>query len=208
MKSNQKSEASTTNAKEKATKEKTESQPASSIATDVNKKTKKTQQKDSSTSSAQGLAALKSLIAKAAAGTLSSKSSSTKTSTEAAVKNDDKSEILSATKLSDDEQPKISSGSNATNQEKTSTSTSTSTSISTSTSTSTGLQGDVGVQENDYWMEEKLKMQNTPAYQSFQKGAMLKKNLTSKGTSPPPQTISTQVCDSRALSCLTTTMMT
>lgn len=154
-----------------------ESQPAVSSSqqqTDVKQKTKtKTQQtKDSSNSSAQGLATLKSLIAKAAAGTLNSKSSTTKSSTTeaAAVKNENKTEKPLA-----DDQPK-------TNPTKT-----------TSTSTSTGTHEDVGIQENDYWMEEKLKMQNKPAYQSFQKGAMLKKSLTSKGTSPPPQTISTQV---------------
>lgn len=48
-------------------------------------------------------------------------------------------------------------------------------------------------EENDYWTEEKLKMQKDPAYQSFKKGLVKKNSTSSKGTSPPPQTISTQV---------------
>lgn len=187
-----------------------ESQATSSNQTD-GKKTKKVQQKDTattvtsaSTSPAHGLAALKNLIAKAAAGTLSSKSSSNKIYADVATKSEDKDEYSKSSP------PKSPSGERAndikgsppssgktkvtTSTSTTSTSVTTGTSTSTSTSTATGnSKEDVSAQENDYWMEEKLKMQNTLSYQSFQKGAMLKKNLTSKGTSPPPQTISTQV---------------
>jgi hypothetical protein len=125
---------------------------------------------------ALGLAALKSLIAKAAAGTLSSKSSVAKSQNETATKTEDHSEV-----------------SVPSNKAVSSVGKSTAT-TSTSTSTSTAVDSnDDPIQENDYWLEEKLKMQNTVAYQSFQKGALLKKTLTSKGTSPPPQTISTQV---------------
>lgn len=66
----------------------------------------------------------------------------------------------------------------------------------TSTSTSTGTDPEPIEKlsaDNDYWQEEKVKMENAQSYQSFQKGSILKKSLTSKGTSPPPQTISTQV---------------
>lgn len=70
-------------------------------------------------------------------------------------------------------------------------------STSTSTGTSTGTDPEpiekCTLTDNDYWQEEKVKMENTQSYQSFQKGSILKKNLTSTGTSPPPQTISTQV---------------
>jgi hypothetical protein len=127
---------------------------------------------------ALGLAALKSLIAKAAAGTLSSKSSVAKNQNETATKTDDHSEVSVPPNKA------VSSVGKST----------ATTSTSTSTSTSTAVDSnDDPIQENDYWLEEKLKMQNTVAYQSFQKGALLKKTLTSKGTSPPPQTISTQV---------------
>lgn len=123
---------------------------------------------------ALGLAALKSLIAKAAAGTLSSKSSVAKSQNETATKTDDHSEVSVPPNKA------VSSVGKST--------------TTTSTSTSTAVDSnDDPIQENDYWLEEKLKMQNTVAYQSFQKGALLKKTLTSKGTSPPPQTISTQV---------------
>lgn len=123
---------------------------------------------------ALGLAALKSLIAKAAAGTLSSKSSVAKSQNETATKTDDHSEVSVPPNKA------VSSVGKST--------------ATTSTSTSTAVDSnDDPIQENDYWLEEKLKMQNTVAYQSFQKGALLKKTLTSKGTSPPPQTISTQV---------------
>ena len=55
--------------------------------------------------------------------------------------------------------------------------------------------------EIDYWEQEKVKMQMTPSrYQGFQgvqqpQQAQSKKNVVSKSTSPPPQTISTQVND-------------
>ena len=161
------------------------------------KKTKKVQQKETttSTSPAHGLATLKSLIAKAAAGTLSSKSSSSKIYGDVVTKSEDKDEYskLSPPKSPSDVRGKELKGSPP-GKAKTKTSSTTSTSTTnTSTSVVANSNEDVGVQENDYWLEEKLKMQNTLAYQSFQKGAMLKKNLTSKGTSPPPQTISTQV---------------
>ena len=161
------------------------------------KKTKKVQQKETttSTSPAHGLATLKSLIAKAAAGTLSSKSSSSKIYGDVVTKSEDKDEYSkpSPPKSPIDVRGKELKGSPP-GKAKTKTSSTTSTSTTnTSTSVVANSNEDVGVQENDYWLEEKLKMQNTLAYQSFQKGAMLKKNLTSKGTSPPPQTISTQV---------------
>lgn len=63
----------------------------------------------------------------------------------------------------------------------------------TSTSTGTEPMEKQTSTDNDYWQEEKVKMENAHSYQSFQKGSILKKSLTSKGTSPPPQTISTQV---------------
>lgn len=174
-----------------------ESQSVSPDLSNADRK-KNDQQKDAAkvaaaTSPAQGLAALKSLIAKAAAGTLSSKSSVTKSHNETATKTDDNIEVSS----------KLSSGEHSTNSKESLSSniiaggkskSNATTSTSTSTSTSTALDSnDDATQENDYWLEEKLKMQNTVAYQSFQKGALLKKTLTSKGTSPPPQTISTQV---------------
>ena len=174
----------------------TESQSVSpDLADDRNKKND--QLKDAKvatvTSPAHGLAALKSLIAKAAAGTLSSKSSVAKTQNEAATRTDDHSEVSS--KHSSGEQTKNSKESVPPSKAVSSVGkSSATTSTSTSTSTSTALDSnDDPIQENDYWLEEKLKMQNTIAYQSFQKGALLKKTLTSKGTSPPPQTISTQV---------------
>ena len=45
----------------------------------------------------------------------------------------------------------------------------------------------------DYWSSEKKKMEQKASYLTFHQDAQLKKNLTSKSTSPPPQTISTQV---------------
>lgn len=158
-----------------------ESQPLSSSQTDVSK-SKKAQSKDSS--AAQGLAALKSLIAKAAAGTLTSKSSTVKSSSGSKIYDS----VEKSTKPSGEEIGKIQIESKPITvslEKKT-----------TSTSTAVGpneTRLDSPVQENDYWLEEKLKMQKAPTYQSFQKGVQLKKNLTSKGTSPPPQTISTQV---------------
>lgn len=130
----------------------------------------------------QGLAVLKNLIAKAAAGTLGSKSSST-------------------TKINSTDEPKMTpSEPKVMTQPSLHVETSTKCSMEVQTETlfevtgtKTGKDEAIG-QESDYWLEEKLKMQNAPAYQSFQKGAQMKKSLTtSKGTSPPPQTISTQV---------------
>ena len=128
----------------------------------------------------QGLTVLKNLIAKAAAGTLGTKNSSTKISTETTTTDELKITPKSSPLLSD--QPKLAQKSTMEVQTE-----------SIGVSTETTNKDDAVGQENDYWLEEKLKMQNAPAYQSFQKGAQLKKNLTSKSTSPPPQTISTQV---------------
>uniref|UniRef100_A0A0P4ZW10 E3 ubiquitin-protein ligase RNF31 n=1 Tax=Daphnia magna TaxID=35525 RepID=A0A0P4ZW10_9CRUS len=182
-------------------KERAESQSVSPNLAEPNKR-KNNQEKGetkvtATTTPAQGLAALKSLIAKAAAGTLSSKSSLTKTQDETTTKIEKKVENIesSSQKIRSSDQAKNAPSSSkivVSSVLKPSKATvSTSTSTSTCTSTATEPAEDVA-QENDYWLEEKLKMQNTAAYQSFQKGALLKKNLTSKGTSPPPQTISTQ----------------
>ncbi|XP_057368613.2 E3 ubiquitin-protein ligase lubel-like isoform X2 [Daphnia carinata] len=178
---------------------KAESQSVSPNLAEPNKR-KNNQEKGetkvtASTTPSQGLAALKSLIAKAAAGTLSSKSSLTKTQDETTTKMEKKVENVesSSQKIRSSDQTKSTPSSSkivVSSVLKPSKAT-VSTSTSTCTSTATEPAEDVG-QENDYWLEEKLKMQNTAAYQSFQKGALLKKNLTSKGTSPPPQTISTQ----------------
>jgi hypothetical protein len=129
------------------------------------------------TSPVHGLAALKNLIAKAAAGTLSSKGSVVKTHNETTTKTDDNVEISS--KLSSSEQTHNSKESVPSNKVVSSVGKSNATtSTSTSTSTSTAHDSnDEATQENDYWLEEKLKMQNTVAYQSFHKGALLKKNL-------------------------------
>ena len=52
----------------------------------------------------------------------------------------------------------------------------------------------VGTEDSlDYWSSEKKKMEQKASYLTFHQDAQLKKNLTSKSTSPPPQTISTQV---------------
>lgn len=194
-------EASTPQKKETSSRSKeavtTESQPVSASQTEVSK-SKKVQSKEYST--AQGLAALKSLIAKAAAGTLNSKSSATKTSTGTKTYDsvDKATQPKSSAKIYesvDKATPATASEGKLTAESKMKVEKKTTTSTSTSTSTGsneTRLES-AAVQENDYWMEEKLKMQNAPTYQSFQKGVQMKKNLTSKGTSPPPQTISTQV---------------
>lgn len=58
----------------------------------------------------------------------------------------------------------------------------------TKTSTAVGTED-----SSDYWSSEKKKMEQKASYLTFHQDAQLKKNLTSKSTSPPPQTISTQV---------------
>lgn len=126
-----------------------------------------------SSTASQGLAALKNLIAKAAAGTLTSKSKTEEYAT------------VSSPKRSPAESPLVA--------KKPPEPIATQTDINTTTEIQT-----IKDENNDYWMEEKLKMQKDPAYQSFKsnKGSlqMIRKSSTSsKGTSPPPQTISTQV---------------
>jgi len=132
-----------------------------------------------SSTASQGLAALKNLIAKAAAGTLTSKSKTEEYAT------------VNSPKRSPAESPLVAK--KPSEPIPTQTILKATTEIQTETEIKT-----VKDENNDYWMEEKLKMQKDPAYQSFKsnKGSlqMIRKSSTSsKGTSPPPQTISTQV---------------
>ena len=135
-----------------------------------NKATKK--EKTAGQTSAQGLAALKSLIAKAAAGTLVVKPKAPDPVNTEAPERPPKP-IAASVKVATEVQTEPPPAEKKPTKDES-----------------------AGQPElSDYWTEEKRKMQNDPAYQSFQKDKAnhIKKSSTStKGTSPPPQTISTQ----------------
>ena len=197
-----KSQAKTSKSESSSTETKNTVQDKGTIKKKSTKKASNQQENEikGDSTAQQGLAVLKNLIAKAAAGTLGSKSSSTsKTQVETNI--DEPKLTPKSSPVMTPNQLKVTTPSLVETSTKCTMEVQTETTSFGTSSTGTTTKDEAVGQEIDYWLEEKLKMQNAPAYQSFQKGAQMKKNLTtSKGTSPPPQTISTQVTNSNIIS--------